>query len=106
MSIPLQCKIQYIFDNWFKISSLLEKFKKFLDDISDKLKNYFKEELFFQIQFAKRVLKKRTWQITFIEIDKDICACCSKYKSYITIMNPNKKDSYNLNYIAHIKYVN
>ena len=32
----------YIFDNWFKISSLLEKFKKFLDDISDKLKNYFK----------------------------------------------------------------
>ena len=42
----------------------------------------------------------------FIEIDKDICAWCSKYKSYITIMNPNKKDSYNLNYNAHLKYVN
>ena len=41
----------------------------------------------------------------FIEIDKDICAWCSKYKSYITIMNPNKTNSYNINYTAHIKYV-
>jgi hypothetical protein len=103
----------YIFDIRFKISSLLENFKNYLDDISDKLKNYFKEELIVSSSICKKSIKKEKLTNNFhcavnnfIEIDKDICACCSKYKSYITIMNPNKKYSYNLNYIAHIKYVN
>ena len=102
-----------IFDNRFKISSLLENFKNYLDDISDKLKNYFKEELIVSSSICKKSVKKEKLTNNFhcavnnfIEIDKDICAWCSKYKSYITIMNPNKKDSYNLNYTAHIKYVN
>ena len=102
-----------IFDNRFKFSSLLEIFKKSLDDDYKKLKNYFKEELIVSNSICSKSIKKESLTNNFhcsvnnfIEIDKDICAWCSKYKSYITIMDPNKKDSYNLNYIAHIKYVN
>ena len=91
----------------------LEIFKKSLDANYKKLKNYFKEELIVSNFICSKSIKKENltnnFQCSvnnFIEIDKDICAWCSKYKSYITIMDPNKKDSYNLNYIAHIKYVN
>lgn len=102
-----------VFDNRFKNNSLLETFKKSLDEISRKLKFYFKEELLVSKSIYSKSIKKEKLSNNFycainnfIEIDKDICAWCSKYKSYITIMNPNKKDSYNINYIAHIKYVN
>ena len=102
-----------IFDNRFRISSLLEIFKNSLDDILKKLKNYFKEELIISNSICSKSIKKEKLSNNFyctinnfIEIDKDICAWCSKNKSYITVMNPNKADSFNLNYIAHIRYVN
>ena len=102
-----------IFDNHFRINSILEIIKKSLDEISKRLKNYFKEELIVANSISYKGIKKEKLSNnfycainSFIEINQDICAWCSKYKSYITIMNPNKKDSYNINYIAHIKYVN
>ena len=102
-----------IFDNRFRISSLLETFKNSVDDILKKLRNYFKEELIISNSICSKSIKKEKLANNFyctinnfIEIDEDICAWCSKYKSYITVMNPNKKDSFNLNYIAHIRYVN
>ena len=102
-----------IFDNHFRINSILEIIKKSLDEISKRLKNYFKEELIVANSISYKSIKKEKLSNnfycainSFIEINQDICAWCSKYKSYITIMNPNKKDSYNINYIAHIKYVN
>ena len=102
-----------IFDNHFRINSILEIIKKSLDEISKRLKNYFKGELIVANSISYKSIKKEKLSNnfycainSFIEINKDICAWCSKYKSYITIMNPNKKDSYNINYIAHIKYVN
>lgn len=102
-----------IFDNRFRIISLLETFKNYLNDISKKLNNHFKEELIVSKSISSKSIKKEKLTNNFycainnfIEIDKDICAWCSKYKSYITIMNPNNKDSYNMNYIAHLKYVN
>lgn len=102
-----------VFDNRFKINSLLEVFKTSLDDISKKLENYFEEELIISNSIVNRSIKKEKLTnnnyceiSNFIEINKNICAWCSKYKSYITVMNPNKRDSYNLNFIADLKYVN
>jgi hypothetical protein len=102
-----------VFDNRFKINSLLEVFKTSLDDISKKLENYFEEELIVSNSIVNRSIKKEKLTnnnyceiSNFIEINKNICAWCSKYKSYITVMNPNKMDSYNLNFIADLKYVN
>jgi hypothetical protein len=102
-----------VFDNRFKINSLLEVFKTSLDDISKKLENYFEEELIVSNSIVNRSIKKEKLTnnnyceiSNFIEINKNICAWCSKYKSYITVMNPNKRDSYNLNFIADLKYVN
>ena len=102
-----------IFDNRFRINSLLETFKSSLDNISKKLEDYFTQELIVSNNIADKSIKKDKLTNNFyceinnfIEIDKDICAWCSKYKSYITVMNPNKKDSYNINFIAHIKYIN
>lgn len=102
-----------VFDNRFKINSLLEVFKTSLDDVSKKLENYFEEELIISNSIVNRSIKKEKLTnnnyceiSNFIEINKNICAWCSKYKSYITVMNPNKRDSYNLNFIADLKYVN
>ena len=102
-----------IFDNRFKITPLLETCKNSLDDISRKLNNYFKEELIVSNSIYSKSIKKEkltnNFNCTinnFIELDKDICAWCSKYKSYISVMNPNKKESFNINYIAHITNVN
>lgn len=102
-----------IFDNRFRINSLLETFKSTLDNISKKLEDYFTKELIVSNNIGDKSIKKDKLTNNFyceinnfIEIDKDICAWCSKYKSYITVMNPNKKDSYNINFIAHIKYIN
>ena len=102
-----------VFDNRFKINSLLEVFKTSLNDISKKLENYFEEELIVSNSIVNRSIKKEKLTnnnyceiSNFIEINKNICAWCSKYKSYITVMNPNKRDSYNLNFIADLKYVN
>ena len=102
-----------IFDNRFRINSLLETFKSNLENISKKLENYFTQELIVSNNIIDKSIKKDKLTNNFyceinnfIEIDKDICAWCSKYKSYITVMNPNKKDSYNINFIAHLKYIN
>ena len=102
-----------IFENRFKINSILETFKTSLDDISKKLENYFKQELIVSHSIIEKSIKKEKLTDNFycainnfIELDEDICAWCSKYKSYITIMNLLKKDSYMINFSAHIKYVN
>ena len=102
-----------IFENRFRINSLLESFKTYLNDISRKLGNYFKHELIISNSIIDKGIKKEKLTDNlycainnFIEINDDICAWCSKYKSYITIMSPFKKDSYMLNFTAHIKYVN
>ena len=102
-----------IFENRFKINSILETFKTSLDDISKKLENYFKQELIVSHSIIEKSIKKEKLTDNFycainnfIELDEDICAWCSKYKSYITIMNLLKKDSYIINFSAHIKYVN
>ena len=102
-----------IFENRFKINSLLEAFKTNLDENSKKLQNYFKQELIVSHSIINKNIKEEKLADNFccainnfIEIDDDICAWCSKYKSYITIMNPFKKDSFMLKFTAHIKYVN
>ena len=102
-----------IFENRFKINSILETFKTSLDDISKKLENYFKQELIVSHSIIEKSIKKEKLTDNFycainnfIELDEDICAWCSKYKSYITIMNLLKKDSDMINFSAHIKYVN
>jgi hypothetical protein len=102
-----------IFDNKFRITSLLESIKTTLDQISLKLKNYFKEELIISDSITNKVIKKENLTNNFycpvnnfFELDANLYAWCSKYKSYIAIMNQNIKESYNLNFNAHLKYVN
>ena len=102
-----------IFENRFRINSLLETFKKNLEEISKKLGNYFKQELIVSHSIIDRSIKKEKLTDNFycainnfIEIDDNICAWCSKYKSYISIMSPFTKDSHILNFISHIKYIN
>ena len=102
-----------IFENRFRINSLLETFKTNLEEISKKLGNYFKQELIVSHSIIDRSIKKEKLTDNFycainnfIEIDDNICAWCSKYKSYISIMSPFTKDSYILNFTAHIKYIN
>ena len=84
-----------------------------MDENSKKLQNYFKQELIVSHFIINKNIKEEKLADNFccainnfIEIDDDICAWCSKYKSYITIMNPFKKDSFMLKFTAHIKYVN
>ena len=102
-----------IFENRFRINSLLETFKTNLEEISKKLGNYFKQELIVSHSIIDRSIKKEKLTDNFycainnfIEIDDNICAWCSKYKSYISIMSPFTKDSHILNFTAHIKYIN
>ena len=102
-----------IFENRFRINSLLETFKTNLEEISKKLGNYFKQELIVSHSIIDKSIKKEKLTDNFycainnfIEIDENICAWCSKYKSYISIMSPFTKDSYILNFTAHIKYIN
>ena len=96
-----------------KIDLKLKAFKTNLDENSKKLQNYFKQELIVSHSIINKNIKEEKLADNFccainnfIEIDDDICAWCSKYKSYITIMNPFKKDSFMLKFTAHIKYVN
>ena len=102
-----------IFENRFRINSLLETFKTNLEEISKKLGNYFKQELIVSHSIIDKSIKKEKLTDNFycainnfIEIDDNICAWCSKYKSYISIMSPFTKDSYILNFTSHIKYIN
>ena len=102
-----------IFENRFRINSLLETFKTNLEEISKKLGNYFKQELIVSHSIIDKSIKKEKLTDNFycainnfIEIDDNICAWCSKYKSYISIMSPFTKDSHILNFTAHIKYIN
>ena len=102
-----------IFENRFRINSLLETFKTNLEEISKKLGNYFKQELIVSHSIIDKSIKKEKLTDNFycainnfIEIDDNICAWCSKYKSYISIMSPFTKDSYILIFTAHIKYIN